>query len=202
MPEHCTCGARLAEGALFCHKCGKPQREIADVEPAPEPVSEQPVPVRIPLPAPGFKNPVAVRTGLSMAALAVLLIWIPLVNLLAMFLLGALSAFLYKRRTGEPLTIGHGARMGWMTGVFSFMVWAVLFTVTFAAMSFTGGSMNEYREQLKNWPAQAESVQQFLDMLQNPKGIATILLLTFITITGLCTAGGALGAIITGKADS
>ncbi len=39
MPDFCTCGAQLPPDALFCHKCGKPQREIAPVAaeaPAPE----------------------------------------------------------------------------------------------------------------------------------------------------------------------
>jgi len=28
MPDNCTCGAELPPDSLFCHKCGKPQREI------------------------------------------------------------------------------------------------------------------------------------------------------------------------------
>ena len=28
MPEFCTCGTKLVPDSLFCHKCGKAQREI------------------------------------------------------------------------------------------------------------------------------------------------------------------------------
>ena len=33
MADFCTCGAELPPDALFCHKCGKPQREIVEPEP-------------------------------------------------------------------------------------------------------------------------------------------------------------------------
>ena len=31
MPEFCSCGSELPPDALFCHKCGKPQRELQEV---------------------------------------------------------------------------------------------------------------------------------------------------------------------------
>ena len=34
MPEFCSCGAQLPPDALFCHKCGKPQRDIVEPDPA------------------------------------------------------------------------------------------------------------------------------------------------------------------------
>ena len=67
MPEFCTCGAQLPPDALFCHKCGKPQREIL----APEPPSEEQA-AAPPLPPTSrwdslpldFRNAAAVRIGL------------------------------------------------------------------------------------------------------------------------------------------
>ena len=50
MPETCTCGAQLPPDSLFCHKCGKPQREIAEPEVL-TPVILAPVTAA---PAPGF----------------------------------------------------------------------------------------------------------------------------------------------------
>ena len=39
MPDSCTCGAQLPPDALFCHKCGKPQRDLVTPDDPPEPVS-------------------------------------------------------------------------------------------------------------------------------------------------------------------
>src|ERR1017187_9471093 len=33
MPEFCTCGAQLPPDSLFCHKCGKPQRDVMACKP-------------------------------------------------------------------------------------------------------------------------------------------------------------------------
>ena len=73
MPERCTCGAQLPEDALFCHKCGKPQREIVSVDepevvPAPPPI---PVAAVQPLVI-SFHNGPAVRIALGMGFLAFL----------------------------------------------------------------------------------------------------------------------------------
>src|SRR5262249_61629136 len=70
VPEFCTCGAKLPEDALFCHKCGKPQRDyLANVEREPAPPPPLPPPPPAPLPI-NFRNPVAVRVGLNAGSLA------------------------------------------------------------------------------------------------------------------------------------
>ena len=68
MPESCSCGAQLPPDALFCHKCGKPQREIL----APEVETHAAVDVLPPPPlaalALSFRNIAAVRIALMVAA--------------------------------------------------------------------------------------------------------------------------------------
>ena len=72
MPEFCTCGAQLPPDALFCHKCGKPQRDIVtpEIEPNTYPAAVEasvapppPAPRLQPLPL-NFHNPIAVRIAL------------------------------------------------------------------------------------------------------------------------------------------
>ena len=76
MSEICSCGARPPEDALFCHKCGRPLREIVAVEaPTPDPQFVPPPP---PPPAAGqvaqlnFRNPVAMRIALLVSVVATL----------------------------------------------------------------------------------------------------------------------------------
>src|ERR1035441_4085433 len=65
MPDFCTCGAQLPPDSLFCHKCGKPQREVIEPEPQPESVAEFVPPAAPPIgtapqpPALNFHNLVA-----------------------------------------------------------------------------------------------------------------------------------------------
>jgi len=75
MPEFCTCGAQLPPDALFCHKCGKPQRELVVPEThipehaefalplAPSAVNPEAAPMN-------FHNRVAVRIALLVAVIA------------------------------------------------------------------------------------------------------------------------------------
>src|SRR6266700_1313733 len=118
MPENCSCGTQLVPDSLFCHKCGKPQREIL----APEPVPTEP-PVQFPLPgalppvatvraetAPlNFHNGVALRIALLVAAIATLMSFLPYLNWLAA---GFFAVFFYRRRTGYLLNMESGVRMG------------------------------------------------------------------------------------------
>ena len=152
MPERCTCGAELPPDARFCHKCGKPQRE-EDVEVAPPPP-----PIAAPVMSPalhaelaqgqraaraasiGFRNPLAVRVALLASVIGFLFFGIAgqisaLLSLVAMLGAGVFSVFLYRRRTGLPVSLAGGIHMGWITGVFSFVTAMILVTIMAVALT-------------------------------------------------------------------
>ncbi|MGE5568823.1 MAG: zinc ribbon domain-containing protein [Rhodospirillales bacterium] len=198
MPDFCTCGAQLPPDARFCHKCGKPQREedvIVEPEiiapatalfPAPKPADETPI---------DFRNTMAVRVGFLTALLASLfnamLVYACPVWLLAA---GFLCVYFYQRRTGQVLTVGNGARMGWITGLFSFMIFTVLFTLSFVAQVRSG----ELLKNLSEVPFFQGSADQLRELFANPVYLAVNVLVSlavlFVVFTALSIAGGALGA--------
>ncbi len=210
MPESCTCGAQLPPDARFCHKCGKPQREeTAFVEepaieaPSPKPsedVAGPPAPPEI-----GFRNSVAVRVSLLAGSFAFLGMTLPFPALLRMILLlgaGAFAVFLYRRRSGYPVEIRGGARMGWITGLFCFVMFTVLFTISFAALAVImrdGGMVAHIKEQLGSMGMSEANVQQALEVFQNPAQFVSMLLWVFLTSTFVPALGGALGAKLLGK---
>ena len=143
MPDTCSCGAELPPDALFCHKCGKPQRNIPAVEPqipAPEVAPPPPAVAAPPPPLPvNFHNPIAVRIAFLVSLVTALLSWLPLLNLVMWAGAGFFAVFLYRRRTGYLLTVRAGVQMGWITGVMSFAVTIVFFTATILPTALSGG---------------------------------------------------------------
>ena len=206
MPEFCTCGAQLPPDARFCHKCGKPQREepaaealAASAEPPAAAVSP-PFDAAAPQPL-SFRNPIAIRVGLLAAGLVCLLMMIPGVNYGSiLWLLGAgyFSVWIYKRRTGQRLTVRGGARMGWITGVLSFVLLTVLFTLSVVAIQRAGG-LAVLKGRLQDLAIQQSAVDEAVKLLQSPVEILQSLVVMFIVMTLTCTAGGALGAKILSK---
>ena len=211
VPEFCTCGAQLPPDARFCHKCAKPQYDympaVEEVEVAPTPppaVIPELQPVRFTTDI-SFHNGLAVRIGFIAAMGAVMIslfpIPLPFVRLPIAFLAaGFLAVFLYSRRTGQTLTIRSGVRMGWITGIFSFTLVTVLFTVAMVALSSQGGLVKQFRSQFPANDARADMIQQYLS---NPGMIAGLvvfyLMLFFVIFTALPIIGGALGAKVLEK---
>ena len=201
MTEVCTCGAELPPDARFCHKCGKPQRDepvVAELaDPALPPAATRAV---SPIPL-GFRNPVALRVGLLAAALLCLTMMIPGTSyVFVLWWLGAgyFSVWIYKRRTGQPLTVRGGAHMGWITGVLSCVLLSLLFAFAMAAVQRTAG-LAGMREQLRDFAIDQKAIEEAMKSLQNPVEVIRSLAEMFLVMLLFCAAGGAIGAKILHK---
>src|ERR1700676_150299 len=199
VPDVCTCGAKLPPDARFCHKCGKPQRDepvvVEEAEPPPPlPFTELPtsVPARI-----SFHNILAVRVALMAGALGfclfVLLVQVPGLQVLAILspiASGAFAVHLYKRKTGQRLSMASGAHLGWISGIFGFLITTLMFTA-FAVMLTNPELANAVRQQAGT---ASPEVSQALKEIQTAAGITKALLELFVLLTLLPTFGGSLGA--------
>jgi hypothetical protein len=200
IPEYCTCGARLAERARFCHMCGRPVFEPE----APEAAAVAPTPLEAlrqaaaatraaPLPV-NFSNPVALRVAFLISLGIMLTTMIPVVNFLSpvwWLVGGSCAVLLYRRLTGLSLSVRAGVRLGSITGVLAFLSLVVIIALT---MAFTGNEL--FQEMIKQNPDASQ-------VLNNPPALvlasAMALVILFAMVVGMCAAGGALGARFIGR---
>jgi len=202
MPDYCTCGAQLPPDALFCHKCGKPQRELvapeieANTYPAAMAAAPPPPPPRPESPPLNFHNPIAVRIALVVALGATVLMFLPYIN---WFAAGYFAVFFYRRRTGCLLNVESGVRMGWMTGVMMFAILALLFTTSMIAIRALGG-IAALPAEFKN--AVDPKALESLKVLLNGQEAVGLLIQMFFFVTCLSMVGGALGAKLVGNQKS
>lgn len=170
--------------------------------PTPEPEEVPVAPVRaqvVAAPPPidvSFSNPQAVRIGLLVALLSFFasalsgpVVFLPLVWLLGG---GFMSVYLYRRRTGQPLTLRSGARMGWMTGLFAFVILLVLLTTVVLAIS-DQSIASKLLEEMRARGADVNA-ETMVEAFRNPSGIIQIVLISFVVFTVFPTVGGAIGA--------
>jgi hypothetical protein len=201
VPERCTCGAELPPDALFCHKCGKPQREI--LETAVETEAPPPAP---PLPAPvapppiGFHNGPAVRVALLAGMLSILVTALTgrlaLLRPLALVwpvATGFLAVFLYRRNTGQRLSPLSGAHLGWICGIFGFVIITIMLTI-FAAVLSDPSVVTSMRDYLKDHGMSEADINKSIDIFRNPTDIVNGLLVSFLLFTLLPAFGGLIGA--------
>lgn len=217
MPGHCTCGAKLPDDARFCHKCGKPQREedlrieqAAAEQSAARQTAAQPQPAPVPTvhiftpplrqaPPIGFHNRAAVSTAFLAGILGFLLSVIsgqvvPAASSLGLIAAGFLAVYLYQRRTGEHLSVLHGAHLGWISGIFGFAITAVVLGGVIAILS-DPNVVNSMREQLKDSSAARQAqIDQMMKMIHNPPLLLMGIAVTFLLFTVFPAFGGALGA--------
>jgi hypothetical protein len=203
VPDFCTCGAQLPPDARFCHKCGKPQREedipVDEVQPVviaapPPPIAAEPAPI-------SFRNAIAVRVALATGIPVVLLTGVltAIVGRLTLALPvagGFFAVYLYRRSTGQKVTVLAGARLGWISGIIVFAILALLLTGVVLMLSQPDFVQN-VRDQVAKMPAVSqEEVTRNLDLLRTPAGLAGALLDAFLSYTLLTALGGAVGAKI------
>ncbi len=208
--KYCTCGAQLPEDARFCHKCGKPQRDEPQIEMlarqfesevAPELTAQPSVP---PLsPTIGFRNPMAVRAALIASVLAMLAGLVPLPGLfhsiwqlVTIAAAGFTAVYLYQRRTGDYLSLRAGLQIGWMTGLFCFVVTMIMLTLLLAVFAGTGG---KGLQQITAESGRPEIAEAFQSLMTNPALLVLTLVVAFFVMTMLASAGGALGSQVLDK---
>jgi hypothetical protein len=151
-----------------------------------------------------FANPTVLRVAFAAAALSIVLDSIPMINLLFIFWAmgsGFMSVWLYHRRTGMALSVSNGAKLGWITGVFAFVISTVLAT---AAVVVSGDKIAEdFRRQVSATWSHDPNYTQMLRILDNPASLATLVVFCLIFFFGLLSiasvAGGALGARLSNK---
>ncbi|MBZ5676025.1 MAG: hypothetical protein LAP61_17430 [Acidobacteriia bacterium] len=196
MPEYCTCGAQLPPDARFCHKCGKPQREedaSVEVQPAvalppPPPVAAEPPPI-------SFRNAIAVRVALATGIPMFLLSAVAGPLALAVPVAGGFFAvYLYRRRTGQKVTVLAGAHLGWISGIFVFAILTVVLTLVMVMLS-----QPDFVQSMRDQMAKMSSISQDeltkrIELLRTPSGLALALLDAFVSYTVLTALGGAVGA--------
>jgi len=197
VPDVCTCGAQLPPDARFCHKCGKPQRDepllaeeppLVVLPPPPPQPSVEPAPI-------SFRNAAAVRvalvTGIPVFLLSViagpLALAVPVAG-------GFFAVYLYRRRTGQTMTVLAGARLGWISGIIVFAILTVLLTVMVLMLSQPDFLQSMRDQMTKMSSVSQEELTKRIDLLRTPSGMATALLETFLSYTLLTALGGAVGA--------
>ena len=207
-PENCTCGARLAENARFCHLCGRPvfEPEIPEVAEMPPPLPQAAfaqtgaVPgsrvglAQLPV---SFSNPIALRVAFLMSLGVMLMTTIPVLYILSpvwWLVAGSCGVLLYRRLTGVSLSVGAGARLGSITGVLAFLSLVVV-----SALTAVFADKERFQEMIKQNP-------DFSQVLNNPPalavGIGMALVFLFALVVGTCAAGGALGARFAGSRNA
>ena len=201
----------MPEDARFCHKCGKPQRDepllVEEESEVLEVPSTPPVPPAIPqLPPIGFHNRPAVNAALIAGVFGSLLSTItggagvpaPLAFLLGLFTAGFLAVFLYQRRTGQKLSVLHGAHLGWISGIFGFAIALVIVALQLSSPAIRAAMWEQLRTAAAGRQVQMD---QLAEMMHSPSVMLTVVAFTFLLFT-VCTAfGGALGAKLLDRRD-
>jgi len=195
MPEFCTCGTQLVADALFCHKCGRPTRELVVPEvPPPPPVHAVPPPPRPEAPPLNFHNGVALRTSLLVAITATLLCFVPYLNFLNWLAAGFFAVYFYRRRTGYLLSMEAGIWMGWITGLLMFVFMAGVLTAAWLLFRSLGGFPADFKAAMD-----PKVLDEVTKLLQSGPDVAKMMLALFVYTTLLSMAGGALGAKMVGR---
>ena len=196
MPDFCTCGAQLPPEARFCHKCGKPQRDephLREAEPAPAPPPAAPAPPPEPPPI-GFQNRTAVWIALRVGVLAFLLsMFSGIFSVVWLVAGGFFAVYLYRKRTGERLSVISGAHLGWLSGIFGFVITTMLFTMAVLALS-EPETATKVQEQWKLLSISEVDAKRIIDLVRSPAGVVAVLSLSFLLFSVLPAFGGAMGA--------
>lgn len=110
---------------------------------------------------------------------------------------GILAVWLYNRRSGNSLSVRDGARLGWITGVFCFVILTVMTTLVFA-FAGTGGIASAYQTHAQKSGIPSADIERGIGILQDPASAVPFLLIvlftSFMMFSTASSIGGAIGA--------
>jgi hypothetical protein len=114
---------------------------------------------------------------------------------------GFFAVYWYCKRTGQQLTPLSGAHLGWITGLFGFLMATLLVTV--AAVALTQPEVvSAMKEQWKTYSRPESDLTQIIETLSTPAKLAGLLSVSFLSFTLLPAAGGAMGAFLLNRQRS
>jgi len=196
------CNTPVEDGTTFCPHCGAAQIRVAseDVRQSGEPaeVLAQSGPVA----SAGIQwsqaLPAAALAGLIAAGLMFILVK---TGVLWMIAAGILAVLLYRRRNpGGTLSPGMGARLGAVSGVLGFGIFA-LFTAVEILVFHSGGQLRAaLLEAIEQSALRASDpqAQQYVTYFKSPPGLALfmalMLVVMFFIFLILASLGGSLAA--------
>jgi hypothetical protein len=166
---------------------------------APPPIPVVAVTAIVP-PVINFRNGPAVRIALGMGVLAFVCLLVVGQLALPQALIfvwlaaaGFLAVYLYRRSTGERLSVVNGARLGWISGIFGFVLVTIILTMIVVALS-EPSVVAALRDQTKTRGIPEANFDQMIQVIHSPSELTTILGLSFLLFTVLPAFGGAVGA--------
>lgn len=209
MNPRCTCGATLPEDARFCHKCGKPQYEEDVARLAAQEIVPAPVLPQVPPALPGASG-VSFRNGRALG----ITFLVAIVTLVAMITVGVLfqplfpvvlcaggfvATMIYNSKAKQPLSTAGGARLGWMTGLWLFLAFAVMLVATAVVVSNPDGW-----QEIKSMWARFPQASPLVSMSQHDVLVQLLIAFPFffLLFTLLPGLGGILGAKLSRRRPS
>lgn len=205
----CSCRAELPPDALFCHRCGKPQREDL-IAPEPPPAArEEELRAALPLPEPqpqGLNNGLLLRTAMIGGAVvflcsALFVMITPALAIMGIVFGGFVAVMLYRNQSPQPVSVLNGLRLGWFTGFFSFLLAGFLFAVTALALS-DPGARDALIEGMRKAGLTEQAARDTLEGMRDPGKLLLSLVASFLQFTLLASIGGAIAAKVFGQRPS
>ena len=171
-------------------------QEAAPAAPVQAPLAPPALSSSSPVSGISFHNSRAVLVSLFVAAgalIGLLAIGVIIPPLAPAVLCGAgfVAARVYRRQSNEPLSTAAGARLGWMTGLWLFLPFAVV-----CALAALLAANQDVWQQIKDTWARLPQASKLLTLTQHDFEVQLLVSLpiTFLFLTVLPGLGGMLGA--------
>ena len=193
------CGANVEDGTAFCPHCNAPQIRVGTESSAQSGDLSLPYPPMASAPAAAIQWPQALASAAIAGVVAAVLMLVPLGAFgLGMLVAGILSVLLYRRKNpGGNITPGVGARLGALTGMLGFGMFAVFTAV--ASLIGAGGELRaDLLEAVEKSATRSSDpqFQQMIEYLKSPPGLllamaAGLVVMLFVSLI-FSTLGGTI----------